>query len=387
MSDLVETGRLMEYADMAARLRAIRGRVMLTQLPDSKVVSSDELELIAAGRFGDLLISDWEIGRTNEDKLRCVCGCGEPMQFSIAQLQAMVYSNWDTQYMMAIGSDAAANPPAQPYWCMHIQKALEKGFPAMHDLHKRAMTQIRRTATRGQGVAYALGWMDRSLGLYEFIKDVGLPPEPGMELVRVTSPGHTAENFRWSSGAGLESVPVAATPIGARGTLILTDMQLRKINSRYTSLRSRVLTEGRGFGWNSFAEFLESLKRKAPTDFSPERYQLRFINTDTYGYCERSMGFHQLGTARQYSRGAAGGGPQAGAAGAMKASKNYARAPWNAAIEIEDLAERWPLMDLDLSPSQYIFFCMELSRRMASEPGDVHEHIAESRIIASCYKA
>ena len=333
--------------------RVIKHRALdqIMALPATQKPTAEQKGVLESGRFGDLTIPDWEKGRNEFGDVVCLCSCGERVNFPPEKLHALLASEWDGRYVSPAPPEIQKTD-LQPYWCPHIRQELEERYPSMAEELEEFRRQFRRKGNKGRS-QYALGWFDRSFGLSYFITSVGLPPQAGMRLARV-GPSFDPSAYNWVLGGAPEKVDD-----GARSKF--TPGDLRKLSSRFTSLKSRVLAEERVFHWNTFNEFLTSLVKILPADFSLEEYQVRFSDAGILGYGEDSLFLHRVGSQKEK----------------VVDKDRYDKAPWNVVAEIESMAREWPLLELDLSPRQYVWFVAEMVR-LSSQPYDGQELIRDA---------
>lgn len=356
------------YESRIVQLKNIRRLPQILFIPGVGTMTHENEAALKAGRIGDMTLINPSAVNGNGD-VQCECGCGFVFSLPRHRVSEMVHGKPKSSSVNDI-EEYLSKPTWQPYWCTHLHDELKAQYPFLDYSWKKVMTQVRRVLIRGQNTEIEESWVSRSLGLHAFINDIGGPPAADYKLTRAGF-GFMASSFVWEGRGEVVEVKPNAVMDATSGKIIkLTAHQMHRLSSRFTSMKSRARLQEKEFGWATFRDFMKDVLELAPEGFTPEKYQMRFADSERQGFTKETLRFTRLSV------------PGSKPPGAKRKSEVYAKQPWNAVVEIEEMARTWPLVVLDLTPTQYLFFLQEFTLLMATTPGDVWQHLRTAQLRA-----
>jgi len=75
----------------------------------------------------------------------------------------------------------------------------------------------------------------------------------------------------------------------------------KKLDTRYTAIKTKAKQKEIPFRWDNFTDFLESLSRVADEEYHPDTHRMEFdfhqmsASGEVYGYCEETMRLTEIG--------------------------------------------------------------------------------------------
>ena len=259
------------------------GRVTHAEDPDKQVkleTLNNQAAVLTAGRIGACLPIYYDIALSTIDQMhyRCACGTEDSMVLSslIRKLDRPTQKTYFAPY--------DESEPKSRHICFHISNKLKAAYPNMYHLWTQVRASINSAAYANKKVDESCkAWFRRDLGLYHFIKDVGLPPAEGYTLKR-TGDNYSRVSFSW--------IP----PIKGGSDADTRELLAR----RFYSTRKQAKKLGRRIDWEHATDFINDVLAEVPTGFNVETYRIRWKDADRVGY--RKTNFSWVRTTRTSKR-------------------------------------------------------------------------------------
>lgn len=168
-------------------------------------------------------------------------------------------------------------PMPRPFTCPHITANLKAAFPQVSEILRKIRNHVaqRSLGSEGTTITAPWSWFRRDIGLYLFLRDVGLPPKPNMTLRRTVSKNvYEPKQFYWHQW-GVDKKWSTASP-GTAGSQ-QEAYSVAVLKQRMISARARAKKLGVPFLFQDFNHYMKAVS-PLPEGFvtAPDTFSVKF---------------------------------------------------------------------------------------------------------------